>query len=364
MFSKEKLTVFFNKQISNLWFHFVFWSLALFFYVFLVGNTNVFSTYLSFLEIKTPHLLIFFLSIVVAILFSFIDFVFSDRLMRIFPLRLMLFLKSVLYFFSAFILLIAAAFPTLDFNKINNYQDLIAILPEKNIALLRFLLFYYVACFFNAFFKAFLKKVGGVNIQKWFFGMLNKPHEDERIFMFLDLKDSTTIAEKLGHKKFSHLIQDVFNEMTMVNNYKAEIYNYLGDGAIISWSLKKGIKNENCLRVYFAFSKVLARRNRYYRRKYGIEPKFKAGIHLGKVMVLQIGQIRRDISYNGDTMNTAARIEAKCNEFKQSLLISDSLQKLFHKSKKFQFRSMGSIQLKGKRKEVEIFSVKEKATKQ
>lgn len=363
MFSKEKWTVFFNKQITNLWFHFVFWSLALFFYVFLVGKTNIFDTYISFLEVKTYYLLIFFLSIVATLLFSLIDLIFSDRLMRIFPLRFMLFLKSLLYFFSAFILLIAAAFPTLDFNKIHSYQDIIATLPEKDIFLLRFFLFYYVACFFNVFFRAFLKKVGEVNIQKWFFGILNKPHEDERIFMFLDLKESTTIAEKLGHKKFSHLIQDVFNEMTMVDNYKAEIYNYLGDGAIISWSLKKGIKNENCLQAYFAFSKTLARRHRYYRRRYGIEPKFKAGIHVGKVMVLQVGQIRRDISYNGDTMNTAARIEAKCNELKQPLLISESLQKMLIKSKKFQFRSMGNIQLKGKRKEVEIFSVKEKTIK-
>lgn len=360
MFSKEKLTIFFNKQISNLWFHFIFWNIALFIYIFLVGDKHIFKNYINKLEVQTPYLLIIFISTVATVLFAIIDFVFSDKLMRFFPLRLMLFLKSVLYFASAFILLIAAAFPTIPINEIENYKDIIKYLPQTDIYLIRFLVFYYLACFFNIFFKAFLKKIGQVNIRKWFFGVLNKPHEDERIFMFLDLKDSTTIAEKLGHKKFSHLIQDVFNEMSMIDNYKGEVYNYLGDGAIVSWSLKKGIKNGNCLQAYFAFSKLLARKKRYYNRRYGIEPKFKAGAHVGKVMVLQIGQIRRDISYNGDTMNTAARIESKCNELKQPLLISGDLQKLLCDNKKFRFKDFGDgIQLKGKRKNVKIFGVKE-----
>ena len=91
-------------------------------------------------------------------------------------------------------------------------------------------------------------------------------------------------------------------------------------------------------------------------------PKFKAGIHVGKVMVLQVGQIRRDISYNGDTLNTAARIESMCNEYKQNLLISGDLHDLLKDKKAFTLKNMGNIKLKGKRKAVDIYSVRRKSS--
>jgi len=360
MLSKEKIRIRFSKLNSNLWFHFMFWNLALLFYVFIVGKNHIFKTYADALEINSPILLIAYLSVICSILFAFIDALFSDRIMRFFPIRLMVFFKSVFYFTSAFVIIIAAAAPSAEIYSSQSYRDIILELPATNINLLRFLTYFYLSCFLNSFFKGFLRKIGGGNTQRFMLGLMNKPQEEERIFMFLDLKNSTTIAEKIGHKKFSHLVQDVFNDMAIVDNYKAEIYNYMGDGAIISWTVKDGIKNGNCLKAFFAFNSVLKNRTRYYNRKYNLEPKFKAGAHVGKVMVLQIGQIRRDISYNGDTMNTAARIESQCNELRQQVLISGDLQYLLKENKNFRFKSVGEIQLKGKRKGVEIFAAKEK----
>lgn len=360
MFSREKIRIRFNKLMRNLWFHFVFWNAALLFYIFIVGENHIFKDYAQILEIQSPVLLIIYLSIIASSLFSFIDAIFSDRIMRFLPVRLMVFIKSLFYFASAFVVIIAAAVPTAEVYSSQNYSDIILQLPATNINLIRFLSYFYLSCFLNSFFKGFLKKIGGGNTKRFLLGLMNKPREEERIFMFLDLKSSTTIAEKIGHRKFSHLIQDVFNDMVVVDNYKAEVYNYLGDGAIISWTVKEGVKNGNCLNAFYAFSKVLAKRSRYYNRKYGLEPKFKAGAHVGKVMVLQIGQIRRDISYNGDTMNTAARIESQCNDLKQQLLISGDLQALLNDNKNFRYKSVGEIQLKGKRKAVEIFGVKQK----
>jgi len=77
-------------------------------------------------------------------------------------------------------------------------------------------------------------------------------------------------------------------------------------------------------------------------------------------MVLQVGQIRRDISYNGDTLNTAARIESMCGEYKQSLLISGVLYNLLDNKKSFSFKNVGEIKLKGKSKAIEIYQVREK----
>ncbi len=208
--------------------------------------------------------------------------------------------------------------------------------------------------------QSVMKKVGRGNFKNWIFGMMNKPREDERIFMFIDMKSSTRIAEKLSHEKFSHLVQDVFNDMAIVDNYMGEIYQYMGDGAIISWSLKKGLKNNNFLKAFYGYANLIAKREKYYHKKYDLIPKFKAGVHVGKVMVLQVGRIRRDISYNGDTLNTTARIESMCNEYNKSLLISGELYNMLDPKDGFHFKEVGNIRLKGKRRMVDIYQVREK----
>jgi adenylate cyclase len=338
----------------------VFWFLSLLFYAFITGEHQLFKTYLNLLQIDNIYIVLFFLSLGIAIWFSFIDMIFSDRIMRFFPIQMTLFLRSVLYFASVFLLILLAARSPLTIYTKENYKEIFKLLPEMNILFYRFLLFFYVFGFFNHLIRGTIKKIGRGNMRSWIFGFMNKPREVERIFMFLDMKASTTLAEKLGHKKFSHLVQDVFNDLSVVDNYHGEIYQYLGDGAIISWSLKKGLKNSNFLRAYFAFTHVIHKRRRYYHRKYDIIPKFKVGIHAGKVMVLQVGQIRRDISYNGDTINTAARIESMCNEYRQEVLISGDLFERMKDKKIYSFKNVGNIKLKGKRKAIDIFQVRKK----
>lgn len=358
MIFTEKLTIRFNKLFSNGSFQFIFWELAFLFYVFLTGKNNIFSTYSGINEVDSIYIIVTSTSLFTSLLFSIIETVFTDRIIRFFPIRLIIFVKSIIYFTSAFIIITVIAIPSMNITSFQSYCEHIIQLPVNNIHLTRFLIFFYVFCFFNSLIKGTFKKIGPGNFNNWVFGLLNKPREEERIFMFIDLKSSTAIAEKLGHKKFSHLVQDLFNDMAIVDNYGGEIYQYMGDGAIISWSLKRGLKKSKFLKAYFVFTKLLQKRSRYYKRKYNLIPQFKAGTHVGKVMVLQVGQIRRDISYNGDTMNTAARIESKCNELKQNLLISATLYNLITDKKEFRFRSVGEVPLRGKRKSVEIYGVK------
>jgi adenylate cyclase len=272
----------------------------------------------------------------------------------------MIFLKSLMYFATAFFLiLIASKSPLIKFTE-KGYTEILKHLPEMDIVFIRFLAYFYLSGFFINFFKGVIKKVGRGNFRNWILGMMNKPREEGRIFMFIDMKSSTSIAEKLEHKKFSHLVQDIFNDLSVVDNYYGEIYQYLGDGAILSWNIKKGIKYNNFLNAFYAFTHVIHKRHRYYQRKYGVIPKFKAGAHVGKVMVLQVGQIRRDISYNGDTINTAARIESLCNELKQEMLISGDLYNLIKDKSDFYFKNIENTKLKGKRKTIDIFQVRKK----
>jgi adenylate cyclase len=174
--------------------------------------------------------------------------------------------------------------------------------------------------------------------------------------MFLDLQSSTQHAEKLGHITYSKMIQDCFNDLGIVVENEAEIYQYVGDEVILTWKLQDGLRNQNCLNAYFKFKQQLGKKKEYYLQNYNCNPHFKAGMNAGIVTVAEVGKFKKEIAYHGDTINTAARIQGKCNELKQELLISERLKNELS-TIGFTFDKLGSIALKGKESEVRIYAV-------
>ncbi|TLX76492.1 adenylate/guanylate cyclase domain-containing protein [Labilibacter sediminis] len=363
MFLREKIKIWFTQVFKTFRYHLLFWNASLFFFVFISGNQSFFINYFNLLSVDSIYTNTVFLSVAITVLFTFLDMIFSDRIMRFSPVRSMVFLRSLLYFALAFVILYLAANQSLNIKTIVDVESFLKYVPDWEIEQMRFMAYFYVSCIINNTFKEMYKKIGVGNFFNWFFGRLNKPREEKKIFMFIDMKASTRLAEQLGHERFSRLVQDVFNDMSVLYNYHGEIYQYLGDGAIVSWDVRKGVSNNNCLKSFYAFLRVIERRQRYYTRKYGEVPAFKAGLHVGKTMVLQVGSIRRDISYNGDTINTAARIESMCNEYKQNLLISGVLYEALEDSSEFNLKEVGNIKLKGKQRGVVIYQVKQKGKK-
>ncbi|MEN1786127.1 MAG: adenylate/guanylate cyclase domain-containing protein [Bacteroidota bacterium] len=198
--------------------------------------------------------------------------------------------------------------------------------------------------------------LGEGNLSKLLMGKFYSPREEHRIFMFLDLQSSTTIAEKLGHIRYSKLIQDCFNDLGIVVNYQAEIYQYVGDEAVLTWPLQQGLEEQHCLSAFFSFKELLQQNSAQYLKKYGCQPIFKAGVHAGLVTVTEVGRFKKEIAYHGDVLNTAARIQSQCNTLGQELLISKSLKdQLSHKD--YSFEPQGNIPLKGKQETVAIDAV-------
>lgn len=191
-------------------------------------------------------------------------------------------------------------------------------------------------------------------------GRYRTPKAQERFFMFLDLRSSTTHAEKLGHIEYSSMIKDCFSDLNNVlTRNNAEIYQYVGDEAVITWPAKEGKRKMACLSLFFDFKGELNRRKDHYIKNYGFIPEFKAGLHCGIITAVEVGRIKREIAYHGDTINTAARIQAMCNQLDASFLVSDAVLSLLpDDSQPYHFESLGNIALKGKDKTVELFSVK------
>ena len=191
-------------------------------------------------------------------------------------------------------------------------------------------------------------------------GRYFQPKREERIFMFLDLRSSTTIAEKLGEERYFNFIRNVFKDVTpAILRTKGEIYQYVGDEIVISWKMNYGTKNANCLQCFFQVQSVLLDKRKYYEKNYDdIYPEFKAGIHYGHVMAGEVGVVKRDIVFSGDVLNTTARIQSKCNELGVNVLLSKFLlDKLSLKSNKITTQKMGDMLLRGKKEKVSLYTL-------
>ena len=210
------------------------------------------------------------------------------------------------------------------------------------------------------FFLQMNDKFGPGILKKFLLGKYNRPKKEERIFMFLDMKSSTTIAEKIGNEKYFHLLSNLFSDLTdLILNNEGEIYQYVGDEIVISWPTKKGVKNANCIHCFLDIKQRLIELNSVYDERFGIIPTFKAGLHNGIVMAGEVGVIKKDIIYSGDVLNTTARIQAKCNEYDTDFLISENTLLLFndHDLSQFKTTRIGSIILRGKKEEIILTSL-------
>jgi adenylate cyclase len=105
------------------------------------------------------------------------------------------------------------------------------------------------------------------------------------------------------------------------------------------------------------FQESLLRNSENYLKNFGVKPEFKSGLHFGKVVSAQIGDLKREIVYNGDVLNTTARIQNECNKYQRDFLVSGILMNRLKQINGFQWERIDIVKLRGKEKEVELFSV-------
>lgn len=188
-------------------------------------------------------------------------------------------------------------------------------------------------------------------------GKYNTPREESRIFMFLDLNSSTTIAEQLGDTKYHEFLKDIFTDVTNpILDNRGEIYQYVGDEVVVAWKYDDGIEESKCIQCFFDVKAQLEKKKEKYLKRYGFLPSFKAGIHCGRVVAGEIGIIKRDITYSGDVLNTTSRIQEMCRQFNAEVIVSADLAAALQLIK-FDAHTLGTIKLRGKVKEMQLIAL-------
>ena len=178
-------------------------------------------------------------------------------------------------------------------------------------------------------------------------GRFRDPKEVERIFMILDLRASTTIAEQLGALQFHRFVNEFFSDITeaIIQN-KGIIYRYIGDQVIVVWNYDKGLPLANCIQTYFSTKSIIKLLEKKYMDTYGIVPRFSTSFHCGTVVLGEIGDIKSQLVYHGEVLHQTKEIEKLFNrmDLKEAILLSNDLLKLLTLPSQYEAHTVAQIE--------------------
>ncbi|HEX5653251.1 MAG TPA: adenylate/guanylate cyclase domain-containing protein [Chitinophagaceae bacterium] len=288
---------------------------------------------------------------------SFIVFYQRGRLKgKTYKQKLLIHSSIYILFVGICILLVGIIGALIDPDKPSFFQRFYADIFSLRV--LRLMINWYIIVLLTMFLLDVSEKYGSGILRKLLLGGYYSPGKEERIFMFLDLKASTSIAEKIGDEVYFRMLRYFYqlaNEV-IINNH-GEIYQYVGDEIVISWEKEQGLNNANCLQCFKAIRETVKEKADFFMENFGVIPSFKAAIHSGIVTAGLIGSVKKDIVFSGDVLNTTARMVALCNQYQQTLIISEYLYKELKDTPGYQFNYLDSPVLRGKTVKTGLYGV-------
>jgi len=267
-------------------------------------------------------------------------------------------IKSILYFFAVSLsqLAVFGIYWIFDIFPIEYTAEMMGVISPSLIASMS--VYFILVILLINFILHINRKFGYGILLSMITGKYHKPRKERRVFMFLDMKDSTGNVQFLGHVMYSRLIQSCIHDLTdLITRYKAQVYQYVGDEIVLSWRTEKGIKDLNCINLYYAYMQKLYDRKEFYQKYYRVQPEFKAGLAEGSVTVAEVGDIKRELAYHGEVLHTAARLEKLCNKLQSKVLITEEMVQQLGKNKEYNTELMGEYVLRGKENQEKVYQV-------
>ena len=225
--------------------------------------------------------------------------------------------------------------------------------------LLYYALPYFVLLAVAMLFALQMNRMIGANVLRYFLaGRYHRPTAEERIFLFLDLEGSTALAERLGSARYFELLRRFVDDLTdPIVASRGEIYQYAGDEVVVTWPFAEGVRAASCVRCFFWGRDAVAREAARYTRDFGTVPRFRGGLHGGTVTAGELGDLRRQIVFVGDILNTAARLEEYAKRAGLDLVVSGALLSRLELPPGVLARRCGELELRGKEAPVAAYSL-------
>ncbi|HXO69905.1 MAG TPA: adenylate/guanylate cyclase domain-containing protein [Bradyrhizobium sp.] len=186
-------------------------------------------------------------------------------------------------------------------------------------------------------------------------GRYHAPVEENRFVLFVDIAGSTGLAERLGGVGIHRFLDRTFRLLTLsVVDARGEVLNYVGDEVIVTWREREGAVDGRPLRCFMAMRDELSRAASQFEREFGASPRIRGSLHFGPVIVGEIGDIKRAIVFNGDVMNTAARLEELSRNVEGGFLASRAAMARFNSAPPFAVRDLGQLPIRGRADGIDV----------
>jgi adenylate cyclase len=219
-------------------------------------------------------------------------------------------------------------------------------------------LFSFAAAFVFAFIVDVNNLLGQNVLINFITGRYCAPRLESRVFLLIDMEGSTGFAERLGPLAFHRLVKRFVDDLTPpIVAARGEIHRYIGDELIATWKLKEGIADSRCVAACFAAIDQLGRRAPDYKREFGAAVTVRAGLHCGPVVTGEMGSVKREIVFLGDTVNTAARIQELCRQTGDRVLASADLIDRLILPAGVAKSPLGDLRLRGKGADLALYAL-------
>jgi adenylate cyclase len=214
-----------------------------------------------------------------------------------------------------------------------------------------------VSVLFNLGF-AITNLIGARSLLNFLTGRYHAPVEENRFVLFVDIAGSTGLAEQLGGVTIHRLLDRTFRLLTLsVVDYRGEVLNYVGDEVIVTWPENVGAVDCRPLRCFLAMRDDLAVASGQFEREFGVVPRIRGSLHFGPVIVGEIGDVKRAIVFNGDVMNTAARLEELSRTVDGGFLASRAAMERFSSRPPFAVRDLGRLEIRGRADGIDVVAI-------
>jgi adenylate cyclase len=189
-------------------------------------------------------------------------------------------------------------------------------------------------------------------------GRYHAPVEENRFVLFVDIAGSTGLAQRLGGKGIHRLLDRTFRLLTLaVSDYRGEVLNYVGDEVIVTWRERSGAIDCRPLRCFMAMRNELTQASRQFEHEFGVVPRIRGSLHFGPVIVGEIGDVKRAIVFNGDVMNTAARLEELSRNVDGGFLASRTAMERFSSAPPFAVNDLGRLPIRGRTDGIDVVGI-------
>jgi adenylate cyclase len=186
-------------------------------------------------------------------------------------------------------------------------------------------------------------------------GRYHAPVEENRFVLFVDIAGSTGLAERLGGIGIHRFLDRTFRLLTVaVVDTRGEVLDYVGDEVIVTWPERGGAVDCRPLRCFVAMRDELSRAASQFEREFGASPRIRGSLHFGPVIVGEIGDIKRAIVFNGDVMNTGARLEELSRGVEGGFIASRAAMARFNSAPPFAVRDLGQLPIRGRADGIDV----------